>query len=108
MVKDFPSLSIRKAASAVGVSPTLAYPINKHNNRLWNESRSFEGIEMSLHDEKVLFWCAISAEGIIGPYFFEESVNKDNYLKMLKIFFLRICMYNVQKVQTTTFNKMVL
>jgi hypothetical protein len=44
---------------------------------------------MPLHDEKLLVWCAISAEGIIGPYFFEQSVNQDNYLEMLRTFFLR-------------------
>ena len=43
---------------------------------------------MSLHDEKILVWFAISTEGIIGSYFFfEESVNKENYLETLKILF---------------------
>ena len=42
---------------------------------------------MPLHDQKVLVWCAISANRIFGPYFFEESVNKDNYLQMLQNIF---------------------
>lgn len=147
MVSEFPNLSIRKAASAIGVSTKLIYhilhddfhlkpykyqqwhklevhdyekrvkfadwfirlpqnskffftcsdeayfyltlPINKQNNRIWLHEKPFEGIEMPLHDEKILVWCAISAEGIIGPYFFEESVNQHNYLEMLQTFFWR-------------------
>ena len=42
---------------------------------------------MALHDRKVLVWCSISANRIFRPYIFEESVNKDNYLQMLQIFF---------------------
>ena len=145
MVTDFSTISIRKAASAVDVSPTLVYhilhddlhlkphkyqewhkldahdyekrvefahwflsrpkeakyfficsdeayfyltlPINKQNNRMWSDSRPLEGIEMALHDRKVLVWCSISANRIFRPYIFEESVNKDNYLQMLQIFF---------------------
>ncbi len=145
MVTEFPSLSIRKAASAVGVSPTLIYhvlhddmhlkpykyqtwhklevhdheprlkfaqwflakppatknffifsdeayfsltlPVNKQNNRTWADSNPYNGIELPLHDKKVLVWCAISAERIFGPYFFSESVNQYNYLEMIQTFF---------------------
>lgn len=67
----------------------LTQPINSQNNRIWAEDQPLEGVEMPLHDKKVLVWCAISAEGIMGPYYFEESVNKDNYLEMLKTYFWR-------------------
>lgn len=67
----------------------LTLPINKQNNRNWLQERPIDGIEVPLHDEKVLAWCAISAEGIIGPYFFKQTVNKENYLEMLKTFFWR-------------------
>ena len=144
MVNELPNLSIRKAASAVGVSPTLIYhvlhddmhlkpykyqtwhklevhdheprlkfaqwflakppatksififsdeayfsltlPLNKQNNRTWADSNPYNGIELPLHDEKVLVWCAISAERIFGPYFFSESVNQHNYLEMIQTF----------------------
>lgn len=66
---------------------TLTLPLNKQNNRIWADSQPVIGIETPLHDEKVLVWCAISAAKIYGPYFFSESVNQDNYLSMLKIFF---------------------
>jgi hypothetical protein len=65
----------------------LTQPINKQNNRFWSESRPLEGIELPLHDEKVMVWCAISANKVYGPYFFLETVNQYNYLKMLQDFF---------------------
>ena len=52
------------------------------NNRNWSQARPIDGIEISLHDEKVLVWCAILAKGIYGPHFFENSVNQHNYLKL--------------------------
>jgi len=67
----------------------LTLPINKQNNRSWLHERPMNGIEVPLHDEKLLVWCAMSAEGIIGPYFFEETVNQHNYLKMLQTYFWR-------------------
>ena len=32
----------------------LKEPVNKQNNRLWLESKPFESLEYSLHNEKVL------------------------------------------------------
>ena len=147
MVKEFPNLSIRKAASAVNVSTTLVYsilhddlhlkpykfnvwqklethdyqkrvdfaqwflslapdakfrlicsdeayfyltlPVNKQNQRIWSELQPNESVEIPLHDEKILVWCAISATKIYGVYFFEESVNQHNYLEMIQSFFVR-------------------
>ena len=145
MVPDFPKLSIRKAASAVGVSPTLVYhiftddlhlkpykfhlwhkledkdyekrlnfahwflkqpestheyiicsdeayfyltlPLNNQNNRQWSKSNPYIGIEKPLNDQKNLVWCAISANRVFGPYYFEDTVNQHNYLEMLKNYF---------------------
>ena len=145
MVSDFPKLSIRKAASAVGVSPTLVYhiftddlhlkpykfhlwhkledkdyekrlnfahwflkqpestheyiicsdeayfyltlPLNNQNNRQWSKSNPYIGIEKPLNDQKILVWCAISANRVFGPYYFEDTVNQHNYLEMLKNYF---------------------
>lgn len=142
LVSDNPHLSIRKAASAIGVSPTLVYhvfhddlhlkpfkfhlwhklldqdyekrvnfaqwflkhaksaheyiiasdeayfyltlPVNKQNNRHWSESQPCIGVEKPLHDEKILVFCAISDKRVYGPYYFEETVNQDNYLTMLR------------------------
>ena len=54
---------------------------------MWLKERPTDVIEVPLHDQKVLVWCAFSASKIYGPYFFEESVNQHNYLEMLKTFF---------------------
>ena len=64
----------------------LCESINKQNNRQWLESKPTDKIERPLHDEKVLLWCAISASKIYGPFYFESSVNRENYLEMLNIF----------------------
>lgn len=77
----------------------LTLPINKQNCRNWLQERPIDGIEVPLNDEKVLVWCALSSEGIIGPYFFEETVNQHNYLKMLQSYFWR------RHVQTPNYTK---
>ena len=48
-----------------------------------------EGIEVPLHDKKLLVWCGISEKKIYGPYYFEGSVNQHNYLKCLKWFYAK-------------------
>ena len=53
----------------------LTLPVNKQNQRIWSKLQPNEGMEIPLHDEKILVWCAISAAKIYGVYFFEESVN---------------------------------
>lgn len=145
MVSGFQTFSIRKAASAIGVSPTLVYhilhddlhlkpykfhqwhkledkdyqkrldfanwflslspysrqfffvsdeayfyltvPLNNQNNRVWSDSQPCVGAEFPLHDKKILVWCAISADRVFGPFYFESTVNQTNYLEMLKTFF---------------------
>jgi len=59
----------------------------KQNNRLWIETMPKSGIERPFYDQKVLVWCAISSQKIYGPYFFESTVNKNNYHNMLVRFF---------------------
>ena len=59
---------------------------NKQNNRIWCKSRPDYRIEVPLHSEKIHVFCAISANKIFGPFYFEESVKKENYLQMLKTF----------------------
>ena len=66
---------------------SLTLPLNHQNNRVWSDSQPWVGIETPLHDKKILVWCAISAERVFGPYYFEESVNQHNYLEMLKNYF---------------------
>ena len=65
----------------------LTKTANKQNSRLWLETRPKSGIERPLYDQKVLVWCAMSSQRIYGPYFFETTVNQNNYHNMLVKFF---------------------
>jgi hypothetical protein len=60
-----------------------------------------------LNDEKVLVWCAFSAQRIYGPYFFETWVKKENNLETLQIFF-GVIIAKSHTTIITTFSKMVL
>lgn len=68
--------------------------VNKKNCRYWGTEKPHYYIEKSLHAEKVTVWAALSADGIIGPFFFEDdegnvdTVNKGRYLNVLKKKFL--------------------
>ena len=85
----------------------LRLPINKQNNRYWGDTDQLYTVEVPLHDEKVLVWCAISASKCIGPYFFDGSVNSTNYLHMLKTFFV-LESGGSKIIKNTTFNKTAL
>ena len=145
LVSDFLNLSIRKAAVAIDVSPTLVYhvfhddlhlkpykfhlwhkletkdyekrvnfaswflnlpksakdymicsdeayfyltvPVNIQNNRQWSRAPPYMDVEKPLQDQKILVWCAISANRVFGPYYFKNTVNQHNYLEMLQAFF---------------------
>ena len=65
---------------------TLTETINQQNNRFWLESKPIDAIEMPLHAEKVMVWCAISVNRIFGPFFFEESIDQHIYLATVKNF----------------------
>ncbi|CAH2088890.1 unnamed protein product [Euphydryas editha] len=66
--------------------------VNKHNCRYWSTENPRLKHQKPLHSPKTTVWAAISAKGIIGPYFFENSqgnnvtVNSVEYVKMLREF----------------------
>ncbi|GFV37650.1 transposable element Tc3 transposase [Trichonephila clavipes] len=50
-------------------------------------------VETPLHPEKLTVWCALSAGGIIGPYFFKNdghnvTVKGDLYRALITNFFI--------------------
>lgn len=86
-------LSLPKATEQYMIFSDEAYfyltlPNNKQNNRYWGDSAQEYGVEVPLHDKKLLVWCAISATRTFGPYFFENTVNTANYLQMIQTFFI--------------------
>ena len=75
-----------KPISISTVTPTAKitdFGIRAHPRRLW---------KCLYIRQKVTVWCALSAQGIIGPFFFEDcagatvTVNSDRYLTVLERF----------------------
>ncbi|GFX98320.1 uncharacterized protein TNCV_4909631 [Trichonephila clavipes] len=68
--------------------------VNKQNCHIWSEANPQVYVETPLHPEKLTFWCALWAGGIIGPYFFKNdeshnvTVNGDRYRAMITNFFI--------------------
>ncbi len=64
--------------------------VNKQNCRYWGSEKPKFCIEKPLHGEKVTAWAALSVDGIVGPFFFEDgegnvdTVNTDRYLEIMK------------------------
>ncbi|GFU14203.1 putative transposable element [Trichonephila clavipes] len=78
---------------------------NKQNCRIWSEANPQVYVETPLHTEKLTVWCALSAGGIIGPYFFKNdeghkvTVNGDRYRAMITNFFIpELNNHNVQEL----------
>jgi len=60
---------------------------NTQNDRIWSSQAPKTVRESALFEQKVLVWCAFSSEKVYGPYFFENTVNWENYMQMLTKFF---------------------
>jgi hypothetical protein len=73
---------------------SLNSSVNKQNCWYWAPTNPRQLHKRPLHSPEVIVWCAISAKGIIGPYFFEVddgvsvTVNAERYNHMLETFFL--------------------
>ena len=72
----------------------LSGRVNRHNTPIWGTENPKVIEEKERDSPKLVVWCAISATGIIGPYFFRDdtrrttTVTGENYLEMLQKFFL--------------------
>ncbi len=60
--------------------------VNSQNTRVWATKNPHEFIESSLHPLKIGVWCAISRKRIIGPIFFENIINSQEYLRIIQEF----------------------
>ena len=58
--------------------------VNKQNCRYWCDENPHFYSEQGLHAPQVVVWCGLWARGLIGPFFFDGTVNGENYLGMLK------------------------
>ena len=66
---------------------SLTPEVNNQNNRVWTLERPLDSIQVPLHDQKVMVFCAISANKIYGPYYFEGNVDSKKYHHMLENWF---------------------
>ncbi len=53
--------------------------INCQNFRTWSSTNPHAYIESSLHPQKIGVWCGLSRTKIIGPLFFDSTINADRY-----------------------------
>jgi hypothetical protein len=58
--------------------------VNSQNSRYWATENPHGLHEQPLHDQKIGVWCGVSATRIIGPIFFDSTVNTDVYLAILE------------------------
>lgn len=58
--------------------------VNKQNFRYWSPLNPHWVTEESLHSPKVIVWAGVSVNRIIGPFFFDNTVNGVRYLTMLQ------------------------
>jgi len=71
--------------------------INSQNNRYWSTDNPHQVHEIPLHDQKIGVWCAISRTKIIGPIFFQDTVNSERYIaNILRPFFDQLTDYEKQ------------
>ena len=59
--------------------------VNRHNVRYWSQVNPHV-ISPSKKQgcQKIMVWCGLWKTHVLGPFFFAENVNSDNYLNMLK------------------------
>ena len=58
--------------------------INRHNSRIWGSQNPHETYELERDSPKLIVWCGIMHNKIIGPFFFaEKSITAQIYLNLL-------------------------
>lgn len=61
--------------------------VSSQHCRYWSETNpNFRITCRRQYFKKVNVWCAVSYHGIIGPYFFDQNLNRNSYLDMLQNF----------------------
>ena len=71
----------------------LSGHVNRKNLIFWGSQKPEEVFQVPLFSRRITVWCAVNANRIIGPYFFEEhgetvTVNTERYKNMLQNFFV--------------------
>ena len=70
----------------------LSGKVNKTHCVFWGSQKPDQVLQKPLHSKKVTVWAAMSSQGIIGPFFFEDnegnyqSVTSERYIPILNKF----------------------
>ena len=62
----------------------LSGHVNRHNCVVWGTQNPHVVQEVTIKSKGVTVWCAMFRDAIIGPYFFDSTVNAKEYKKMLE------------------------
>ena len=62
--------------------------VNRHNSVYWCKENPGISIGKSVNSPGVMVWGAVHANGLVGPFFFDEQVTGNSYLAMLNDYFL--------------------
>jgi hypothetical protein len=73
--------------------------INTQNNRYWSSQNSHLTHQVLLLPVKVGVWCAVSARMIVGPVFFNETINCEKYIQVILWQFFPDSMAGFSKTQ---------
>jgi hypothetical protein len=68
----------------------LSGHVNSQNTRYWSAEDPHNLHQVPLHDQKIGVWCPVSASQIIGPIFFDTTVNTDVYLQIFEDFYSQL------------------
>ena len=66
----------------------LSDTVNKQNFCYWSECNPNAIEQKPLHSQRVTVWVGVAKWGIIGPYFFTNTVNGQGYIEMINSFLL--------------------
>lgn len=58
--------------------------IHRHNCRIWSETNPHASQSRPLHSPQIVVWMGFTSQFGLRPFFFDGTVNSNNYLAMLK------------------------
>lgn len=76
--------------------------ISRYHCRIWSQNNPRQFLTKSLHPEKICVWFGFTSTFCIVPYFFDTTINAENYLKMLQTH-VRPALTRMRKLSSTIF-----
>jgi hypothetical protein len=64
----------------------LSGHVNLQNTLYWTAENAQFVHEQPVHDQKIGVWCGVSGTRIIGPIFFDRTVNTEAYMNIFEEF----------------------